>query len=141
MALRPPGDAIEGKLHFTQRCATCHQLFGEGKTAGPPLDNYDRKSLKFWLPAIIAPSLEIREGFQTYAVLTADGRLLTGVIVAQDPRSITLRTADDKQMIVSRNEVEQLRALETSLMPEDVLKGMQDSEIRDLFAYLSQEQP
>lgn len=132
------GDAVLGKEHFTKRCGNCHQLFGEGKKVGPPLDGYDRGNVNFWLPAIVDPGLEIREGFQSYLALTTDGRALNGMIAAQDPKSVTLRNADNQVIVINRDEIETLRALKTSLMPDDVLKEMNDQQIRDLFAYLSQ---
>ena len=51
-----PGDADAGKEHFTKRCGNCHQLFGEGKKVGPPLDGYERGNVNFWLHAIVEPS-------------------------------------------------------------------------------------
>ncbi len=131
------GDAEAGKKHFTKRCATCHQLFGEGKKVGPPLDGYERGNLNFWLNAIVEPNLEIREGFQSYLVLTLDGRALNGMIAAQDPKTVTIRNADNQLTVIGRDDIEILKTLSTSLMPTDVLKEMQEQEIRDLFAYLS----
>ena len=132
------GDAEAGKEHFMKRCGNCHQLFGEGKKVGPPLDGYDRGNLNFWLPAIVEPSLEIREGFQSYLALTVDGRAINGMIAAQDPDTVTLRNADNQLSVIDRDDIETLKALETSLMPDDVLKEMSEQELRDLFAYLSQ---
>lgn len=132
-----PGDAEQGKAHFTKRCANCHQLFGEGKKVGPPLDGYERGNVNFWLNGIVDPALEIREGFQSYLILTVDGRALNGMIAAQDPQTVTLRNADNQLSVINRNDIEELKALSTSLMPTDVLKDMQDDELRDLFAYLS----
>lgn len=131
------GDPEAGRLHFTKRCANCHQLFGDGKKVGPPLDGYERGNLNFWLNSIVDPSLEIREGFQSYLVVTLDGRAITGMIAAQDPKTVTLRNADNQLTVVSRDDIEELRALATSLMPADVLKEMNDQELKDLFAYLS----
>ena len=131
------GDATAGKEHFTKKCAICHKLFGEGKPIGPPLDTYDRGSLKFWLPAIVEPSLEVREGYQSYAAHTSDGRTITGMIAAQDSRSVTIRTAEDQLIVLDRSDLEDLQAIETSLMPDDALKELTDDQIRDLFAYLS----
>ena len=131
------GDGKAGKVLFTNRCANCHQLFGEGKKVGPPLDGYERGNVTFWLNGIIDPALEIREGFQSYLILTDDGRALNGMIAAQDPQTVTLRNADNQLSVISREEIEELRALPTSLMPSDVLKDMTDNEIRNLFAYLS----
>lgn len=131
------GDPKLGQVHFAKRCATCHKLFGEGETIGPALDAYDRGNLKFWLPAIVEPSLEIREGFQSYMALTQDGRVITGMVAAQDPRTITIRTAENQAIVLERDDLDEFRAINTSLMPEDVLKEMTDQEIKDLFAYLS----
>ena len=131
------GQHTRGKEQFTKRCANCHQLFGEGKKVGPPLDGYERGNLTFWLNAIVEPNLEIREGFQSYLVLTVDGRVLNGMIAAQDPNTVTLRNADNQLTVISRDDIESLKALKTSLMPTDALKDMTDTELRDLFAYLS----
>jgi len=132
-----PGDANSGKNHFAKHCGNCHKLFGEGQSIGPPLDAYERGSLKFWLTAIIEPSLEIREGYQSYKAMTTDGRLITGMIEAQDPNTVTFRTADTKQVILSRAEIEGLQAIKTSLMPENLLAELTDEQIEDLMAYLS----
>ena len=131
------GDPVAGKQQYTKRCGTCHQLFGEGKKVGPPLDGYERDSINFWLNGIVEPSLEIREGFQSYLILTDDGRALNGMIAAQDPKTVTLRNADNQTTVVSRDDIVQLKALKTSLMPADVLKQMTDKQLQDLFAYLS----
>jgi putative membrane-bound dehydrogenase-like protein len=131
------GNPTAGRVHFAKRCGTCHQLFGDGKKVGPPLDGYERGKVEFWLNGIVEPSLEIREGFQSYLVLTGDGRALTGMIAAQDANTVTLHNADNQIMVVSRDDIDQLKALPVSLMPDDALKDMTDQEIQDLFAYLS----
>ena len=126
-----------GKQLFATKWGNCHQLFGEGKKVGPPLDGYERGNLNFWLNAIVDPSLEIREGFQSYQILMSDGRSLNGMIAAQDDATVTLRNAENQLTVVSRDEIELLRAMPTSLMPADVLREMNDQQLRDLFAYLS----
>lgn len=131
------GDPDRGKLAFTKKCGNCHQLFGEGQKVGPQLDGYERGNLSFWLNAIVDPNLEIREGFQSYLILMLDGRSLNGMIAAQDDATVTLRNAENQLTVVSRDDIDTLNALQTSLMPSDGLKDMNDQELRDLFAYLS----
>lgn len=131
------GDMERGKLVFAQKCGTCHKLFGEGNSIGPPLDAYERGNINFWLVSIIEPSAEIREGFQSYAALTADGRIVTGMVAAQEGGSVTIRGADNQLTYVAEEDLEELRALKTSLMPEDVLQGLSDQQIADMFAYLT----
>ncbi|WP_231742730.1 PVC-type heme-binding CxxCH protein [Stieleria varia] len=130
------GDPAAGKLQFTQRCATCHQLFGEGQKVGPPLDGYERGSTRFWIHNMVDPSLEIREGYQSYLVLTLDGRTVTGMIAAQDETTVTLRTAKGETQKIDREKIEVLRALPASLMPDGLLKDASEQQIRDLLAYL-----
>ena len=59
------------------------------------------------------------------------------MIAAQDDATVTLRNAENQLTIVSRDDIDVLRALPTSLMPAYVLRDMKDQELRDLFAYLS----
>ncbi|GAB5404382.1 MAG: HEAT repeat domain-containing protein [Aureliella sp.] len=130
------GDPLQGKAIYVKNCGNCHQLFGQGAAIGPPLDNYDRRSLKFWLPAIVAPSIEIREGYQSYAALDTDGRVFTGMLAGEDLQVIKLRSSDGKTHTLERDELESFRAIPTSLMPSRILDNLSESEIRDLFAFL-----
>lgn len=127
-----------GEKLFTDRCGKCHQLFGKGEMVGPKLDSYDRRNLQFWLNAIVAPSIEIREGYQMYQLLTLDGRVLTGLIAAQDLNSVTLRQADGQLITVGTDQVDQMQAMKSSLMPEGLLKDLSEQQLLQLFAYLSQ---
>lgn len=131
------GNSEQGQKIYTKKCGNCHQLFGEGNKVGPPLDGYERGNPAFWLNAIVAPSMEIREGFQSYLVLTDDGRSVTGMIADQDSKTVTLRNAENQMSVLSRDHIESLRALPTSLMPNNLLGDLSDQDIRDLFMYLS----
>ncbi|MFU7557781.1 PVC-type heme-binding CxxCH protein [Roseiconus sp. JC912] len=131
------GDEVErGEAIFKSKCGNCHRLFGQGNSIGPALDGYERGNVKFWLNAIIEPSLEIREGFQSYQALTEDGRVLTGMMHAQDPQTVTLRTADNRQVILVRDDLERFAPMQTSLMPENLLQDLSDEQVSDLFRYL-----
>jgi putative membrane-bound dehydrogenase-like protein len=130
------GDALAGKAIYTNACAKCHKLFGEGGDVGPDLTGYERDNLAFWIENIVDPNAAIREEYQTFIVTTHDGRLLTGVVGAQDKRTVTLRDAEGKAVRVAREDIDEMRASPVSLMPEDQLKPLADQQVRDLFAYL-----
>ena len=89
--VRGDGDSEKGRELFSQRCAACHVLFGKGRQVGPELTGYERSNLDFWLPAILEPSLEIREGFGGYICKLTDGQLLTGILEKQDASGTLLR--------------------------------------------------
>lgn len=130
------GDADAGKVQFAARCASCHQLFGEGQKIGPDLTPYERQNLDFWLPAIVDPSLELREGFLQYVATMKDGRIVIGMMEEQSPRAVTLRDFAGQSAQLSREEIGKLEASPVSAMPPGLLAGMSDKDLRDLFAYL-----
>ena len=49
---------------------------------------------------------------------------------------MTLVDARNTRTTLSRNEIEELRELPTSIMPENLLKPLSPQEVRDLFGYL-----
>jgi putative heme-binding domain-containing protein len=135
------GDPAAGKAVFTQNCATCHKLFGEGGNAGPELTGYERTNLDFMLPSIVDPSAAIREEYTNFAVFTVDGRTLTGLIQDQNNRTLTLRSVDNQTTLINRDQVETLQALPVSLMPDGLLGKLSEQQVRDLFAYLMSRAP
>lgn len=136
-----PGDPYKGEPLYLQRCGVCHTLFFKGGKIGPDLTAYQRDDLGTMLTSIVEPSAEIREGFRNHSVKTKDGRELSGFLVDSDTATIAIRGFDGQDVRVSRDELVELKPLESSLMPEGLLGGMSDQEIRDLFAYLRIPQP
>ncbi|HEX5103641.1 MAG TPA: PVC-type heme-binding CxxCH protein [Pirellulaceae bacterium] len=135
------GNPYQGKALYGQNCGKCHVLFTQGGKIGPELTNYKRDDLRGMLLNVVNPSAEIREGFENYIVRTLDGRTLTGFIADQDANVVVIKGADGQSITLARDEIEDLRASRTSLMPEGQLKTLSDQQIRDLFAYLRATQP
>jgi putative heme-binding domain-containing protein len=52
-----------------------------------------------------------------------------------------LRSVDGQNVIVRREEIEEMHAIERSVMPERTLKDLSDQQLRDLFSYLRSSQP
>lgn len=130
------GDAEKGKLHFTTRCGICHKLFADGGQIGPDLTGYDRANPEFWLDNLFNPSLEIREGFGAYIVKTKSGQLLTGLIDAQNTNGVTIKDMANNKTALKQADIESMEASPVSLMPEGLLTGMSDADLKDFFAYL-----
>lgn len=133
---KKPGDAVGGKAIFTTRCSACHQLFGEGKNMGPDLTGYERQNLDFWIHAIVNPSLELREGYLNYVATMNDGRTVSGLMEDQSPKTVSLRDLNGQVQVLNRGEMESLSASPISLMPPALLNGLDETELRDFFAYL-----
>lgn len=136
-----PGDPYKGEPLFTAKCAACHTLFHKGGKVGPDLTSYQRDDLGTMLISIIDPNAEIREGFQNYLIAAKDGRRLSGILADQDANVVVVRGADGVDITLRRADIAKMVPAGTSLMPEGILDGMSDTEIRNLFAYLRQSQP
>ncbi|MFM7742625.1 MAG: c-type cytochrome, partial [Verrucomicrobiota bacterium] len=130
------GDAKKGRAHFLARCGSCHQLKDEGGKVGPDLTGYDRSSLDFWVLNVIYPSLEIREGFGAYDVRLKDGTIANGILERREGGEIVLRDLIGNRTKIKEDQVASLIASPTSVMPEGLLAGMSDQDLRDFFAYV-----
>jgi putative heme-binding domain-containing protein len=135
------GNPKRGKPLYMESCGKCHSLFGEGGDVGPDLTPFRRDDLERMLLNIVNPSIEIREGFENHVVLSGDGRIVNGFLADQDNQVIVLRGVDGQNLIFRRDEVESMRTIKQSVMPEETLKSLEDQQIRDLMAYLRSSQP
>jgi putative membrane-bound dehydrogenase-like protein len=130
------GDARRGADVFRETCAGCHRLFGQGETIGPELTGAERGSLDFLLESLVAPSEVIRKEYQPMTLATKDGRVLNGLIVEESDAAVTLFDSNRQRTVVSRDQVEELRASDVSVMPEGLLDKLSDAQVRDLFRFL-----
>jgi putative membrane-bound dehydrogenase-like protein len=137
--LLPEGDkgsAARGKPIFKENCAVCHKLFGDGETIGPDLTGADRGNLDFLLNSLVDPGALIRKEYQAQTVALRDGRVLNGLIVEENDRSLTLLDSNRQKTVVPRESVEEVKPSDNSLMPEGLLDKLTEPQIRDLFRYL-----
>ena len=130
------GDRSRGKELAAKHCGTCHTLFGEGGKIGPDLTTADRANRDLMLTSIVDPGLAIRQEYAASTVLTADGQVLTGIVVESTPASVTLVDAKNQKTTVERARIDQLKPADQSLMPEKILDPLSEVELRDLFAHL-----
>jgi putative heme-binding domain-containing protein len=93
------------------------------------------------LISIVNPNAEIREGFQFITIRTKDGRSLSGFQVDRDNQITVLRGLDGQDVTLTAAEISDVVPIGRSLMPEGLLQGLDEQQIRDLFAYLRISQP
>lgn len=135
------GNPYAGKKLFNTTCAKCHTLFAQGGQIGPDLTTYKRDDIHNMLLSIVNPSAELREGFETVLIVTADGRTLNGFLIDQDSQVVVLRGIDGQSVTIARDQIDELVPQRKSLMPEGLLKEITEQQVRDLFAYLRSSQP
>ena len=84
------GNAARGKPIFKENCAVCHKLFDEGETIGPDLTGAERGDLDFLMTSLVDPSALVRKEYQSQTIALRDGRVLTGLVVDENDRTLTL---------------------------------------------------
>ena len=131
------GDIRNGKALFTTRCAVCHTMFNEGGKVGPDLTTYDRRNLNDIAINIVDPSAYIREEFASFRVKTKAGEVYVGLITERSGDRLTLVEANQQKQTIAKSDIADERPLTVSLMPEGLLTGLSDQELRDLFRYIS----
>ena len=98
------------------------RLFGVGRQVGPDLTGSNRADLDYLLSNVLDPSALIGKDYLAHVIAMTDGRVLTGIIRAEDKDTITLMTANET-ITLPKSEVEQRKTSEQSMMPEDLWKG------------------
>jgi putative membrane-bound dehydrogenase-like protein len=132
------GDRARGRTHFEKLCANCHQLFGEGTAIGPDLTGAQRTNVDYLLLNLVDPSSAISRDFQMQVIETGEGRIVTGLVVAESDHAITMQTPNEK-VVVPREAIERRVESGVSMMPEGLLQPLAPNDVRDLFAYLAGE--
>lgn len=128
-------DKLAGQRVYEQSCAKCHKLFGRGETIGPELTGAQRNNLNYWLENIVDPSASVATNFRMSLIALEDGRVLNGVVLQQNERSLAVQTPTER-LTIDRSLVEEVKPSELSLMPNGLLDQLSEQQLRDLFAYL-----
>ena len=131
-----PGDAPRGRVVFNQVCAQCHHLFDSGGSVGPDITGANRGDLDYLLQNILFPNAVIPNEYRASTVELKDDRVLTGLVKSQDANSVVVQTANEL-LALPRAEVRKIEGSEISMMPEGLVAGLTEPQIRDLLYYLS----
>ena len=129
-------DRRHGRAVFNQACAPCHRLFGEGAEIGPDLTGANRADLDYILENILDPDAVIGPDYQVFHFELEDGRILSALIRHEGDTAYTLQTPTER-FVVPKAEVLEMRDTAMSMMPQGLLDAYQDSDVRDLIAYLA----
>lgn len=133
------GEEPAGMIIYNNRCGSCHRLFGEGGSIGPDLTGYDRRNIDDMLTNIIDPNAYIREGYVAYHITTTDKRSLVGTLKAKHGSTITIQPFSGEPVNLNMDQVQEMVEQKVSVMPEGLLDGLTDQQIRDLLSYLAKD--
>lgn len=128
-------DVNQGKQLYDANCGKCHRLHGQGGAIGPDLTGANRTDLNYWLENILDPNAVLGRAYQMTTFLLTDGRVVNGLVRAENEDAVTVQTATD-ELILAKQDVEQRRGSNVSLMPEGQLEPLSEQQVQQLFRYL-----
>ncbi len=135
----PKGDPAAGEKLFWGKggCGKCHVAGARGGHLGPNLSRAGRtRSLAYLRESVVSPSADLTAGYFTVTVVTADGKVITGVQRGYDNFSAQLIDMSEKFHSFQRSAVKSIQREYRSLMPEGYAKMFSETEMDDLLAYL-----
>jgi quinoprotein glucose dehydrogenase len=135
------GDAERGWKIFSEKaeveCIRCHKARDRGGEVGPDLNGIgSRQDRHYLLQSIVAPDRQVAKGFETLVVAMADGQVHTGIVKEDTPDQIRLITPEGKFISVPKADIEEQKR-GVSAMPQDLIKHLSKSEVRDLVEFLA----
>ncbi len=128
-------DAAKGRVIFSVACAICHKLYGQGAAIAPELTGSDRHNIDYLLGNIVDPNAIVPADYRVTVVKLKDGRTLSGVIPEQNDRTLTLQSPTER-LTLEKSQITEQQQLPQSLMPEGLLAGLGEENVRHLMAYL-----
>ncbi len=128
-------DRSAGRVVYNQTCASCHKLFGEGRSVGPELTGAQRTSIEYLLTNLLDPSAVVGREYRVTIIATDTGRVVTGVVAHEDENSVTLLTSNE-EITIPVDEIDARKESNVSMMPEGQLEKLSARQVRDLFGYL-----
>jgi putative heme-binding domain-containing protein len=137
------GDADAGRRLFEHvnsgGCFHCHTVNGRGGRIGPDLSIIAKSSSRTKLAeSILRPSKEIAPQFTNWNLVTRDGRVVVGLIVAEDREGhVRVGTPEGTIVELAASNIEERHPLNKSVMPENLIDSFTPGEFRDLVAFLT----
>ena len=122
------------------QCIKCHRVEGVGGSVGPDLNKISQThTIEKIIESIVDPSREIKEGFETWTVVTTAGKVYGGLKISDGPPQLVLRGANGRDYRIYVNEIEEKIPSKRSLMPDETTSQLTLTEFVDLIAFLKDE--
>ena len=135
-SLTLPGDAIRGRAIYQTRCASCHRAAGEGFDLGPDLLTVAAAGRESLLANILEPNREVAPRFEAWTAKLQDGEIVSGLLSAERPESVSIRVAGGVEQVVVRSSLTALASTGKSLMPEGLDEGLSAEAMADLLRFI-----
>src|SRR5262245_33987542 len=139
--LEGPADPDAGRRVFEHPrltgCYKCHRVDGRGVNVGPDLSLAGRTERRWIVESILQPAASVAPHYQPWRIDTVDGRTLTGLLVHTYLDESHYVDPKGDRFKIEAKDVAESNAARGSIMPDGLIDGLTDQEVRDLVAYLA----
>ncbi|MCH7989377.1 MAG: c-type cytochrome, partial [Planctomycetes bacterium] len=139
------GDPVRGEQIFRRNnlaCMSCHAIGGAGATLGPDLAAIGSSSPGDYLvDAILRPSKVVKEFYETATVVTAEGKVIHGLLAFKSDDVVVLRDAQHRGKTISipAAAIDEFIPSKKSLMPTGLANKLQNrQEFLDLARFVTE---
>ncbi len=127
---------VEGARIFTQNCAICHRIDGNGAVIGPQLDGIGSRGLERILEDVLDPNRNVDVNFRTQIVVLKDGDVASGLFRREEGELLILADSTGKEVSIPKKNIESRRESQTSLMPSNFGDVIPEGDLQNLMAFL-----
>ncbi len=136
------GDAKLGKAIFAEKaeaaCMRCHKVKGLGGDVGPELAGIGKKKDRAYiLQSIVEPNAVIAPGFENVLLTLTDGKMVVGLLNADDGKELTIVSPVDGKREKVRKELVKEKTTVPSAMPPALGEVLGRRALRDVVEYLA----
>lgn len=135
--LAAEGELERGEALYRENCSVCHQIGGEYGTAyGPDLASIRNRRPEAILTDILDPNLSIADGYDLWEITMKNGETKQGIIGSETAGSITLRVYGGENEVMARQDIQSLKSLGMSIMPNGLENLLSPEDMRDLLTFI-----
>lgn len=135
------GDPERGEAIFRRKdlsCMKCHSVSRAGGQVGPELSAVGGSSpVDYIVNSILNPNLAVKEQYVTRVFVTAEGTVLTGIVIDRDEVRVNIRDANGQTVTVPVADIDE-EYEGKSLMPQGLTRFLTREELLDLARFVSE---
>jgi quinoprotein glucose dehydrogenase len=118
-------------------CAKCHAIKPTDAGGGAPnlADAGKRFSAQYLAESILVPSKVVAPAFRGTALETAEGRVITGLVLGETESALEILLVDGTRRTIKKEEITSRQVQDLSPMPVGLLQNRK--ELRDVLAFIT----